>query len=358
MTAGQFGVFSLDTATILSPIIQKQRQTEADGRQRVSVAAAEPRISEVVRRHAALASAGLRRTTLAEKRARKLKLLKPPERCPPATSIRKQDDDDDDDADPPTGTEMVLHRAPMKEESGDGGTTTPVSLSHMMRPRSLTALLGNDAAAVKDRDLLYSLFQCYVQTYAPRLDNMFPIKGSSWQVELAQVALSSPPCFWSMVLVAASYVGMQGRGLVLTLTFQQMAIRSINRAIGASPAVLHNDFGLMSSIASMAHWEATWGSPAASRLHAEGLKLLHPHFDEKGRRHELYAQTMAFANTLGDGPKLEPYGDLHDAAVVTFEEEAREGMASKAKMVTGRGETRMKKGSSGAACKPRPEKKD
>ncbi|KAF7190490.1 hypothetical protein HII31_08204 [Pseudocercospora fuligena] len=143
------------------------------------------------------------------------------------------------------------------------------------------------------------------------------------------MALSSPPCFWALMLAAAAQVGARNASdpssSLMTLGFRHMAIRSINKRLDAPAQNFKNDFGLLIGIAILGSWEKWWGSQEACRAHCDGLKLLQPHFREDEQPHDLFAQIMSFANTFGSGVKPEPFEET--TRVFELEADANIGFA-------------------------------
>ncbi|KAM3424917.1 hypothetical protein BST61_g6891 [Cercospora zeina] len=254
-------------------------------------------IRRIVRRQAALASAGRRKATLAalyEKR-----------------STRKLQH-----------REHALCSIPLSP-TYDGSVHIPEFLPS---PGALAianerfdpfAVQAVDFDAIKDSGMLRSLFYVFMAHVAPLLDLRLPTQDDrrygrrySWQKELPQMALASPPCFWALMLAASGQMDYMTNNSpaksVLTLKFRHMTIRSINKRLDASSTGFRNDFGLLVGIAILGSWEHWWGSPAIRRAHCDGLRMLRPHFKDQDQPHDLFAQVMTFANTFGSEDYTEP----------------------------------------------------
>ncbi|PIA89436.1 hypothetical protein CB0940_07931 [Cercospora beticola] len=174
-----------------------------------------------------------------------------------------------------------------------------------------------DFDAIKDSGMLHSLFNVFMAHVAPLLDLRLPTQEDrrlgrrySWQKELPQMALASPPCFWAVMLAASGQMDSVANNSpaksMLTLKFRHMTIRSINKRLDASSTGFRNDFGLLIGIAILGSWEHWWGSPEACRAHCDGLRMLRQHFKDSEQPHDLFAQVMTFANTFGSKDYTEP----------------------------------------------------
>lgn len=306
MQAGKHGVIVLNPGRRPSIPSRAKSETESEESLELPESNDPAVIKKIVRRQAALASAGRRKATIA------------------ATHHRR------------TANGRRECTALSLSSGGPGGkkvkqeTTAPATATAYPPETALTLAsfeLGTgridpfsahavDFDVVKDPNVLHSLFNLFMTHVAPLLDLRLPTQDDrrygrrySWQTELPQMALSSPPCFWALMLAAAAQVGARNASdpssSLMTLGFRHMAIRSINRRLDSTPQNFKNDFGLLIGIAILGSWEKWWGSQEACRAHCDGLKLLQPHFREHEQPHDLFAQIMSFANTFGTGVKQE-----------------------------------------------------
>ncbi|KXT00304.1 hypothetical protein AC578_6489 [Pseudocercospora eumusae] len=317
MQAGKHGVIVLNPGRRPSLPSRAKSETESDESLDLPESNDPATIRKIVRRQAALASAGRRKATIAATHQKR-------------TGSGRRD---------AAGSTSAGGRKIKQEAPGLGSALALASLTSAelgtgrIDPFSAHAV---DFDVVKDPNVLHSLFNLFMTHVAPLLDLRLPTQDDrrygrrySWQTELPHMALSSPPCFWAVMLAAAAQVGARNASdpssSLMTLGFRHMAIRSINKRLDAPAQNFQNDFGLLIGIAILGSWEKWWGSQEACRTHCDGLKLLQPHFKEDEQPHDLFAQIMSFANTFGSGVKPEPFEET--TRVFELEEDANIGFA-------------------------------
>lgn len=305
MQAGKHGVIVLNPGKKPSRHLRNKPQPESGNLQELPESNDPAVIRKIVRRQAALASAGRRKATIAATQKR--------------TSLVGRQYDASSAAlwDVPNANQEQIGLSPQQITS-PGAFAIACGQFDPFRTHPV------DFNSVKDSSVLYSLFKIFMSHVAPLLDLRLPTQDDrrygrhySWQKELPQMALSSPPCFWSLMLAAAAQVGSrmsnESAAHIMILKFRHMAIRSINRRLDASATGFRNDFGLLIGIAILGSWEHWFGSREACQAHCDGLRLLRSHFEDQEQPHDLKSQIMTFANTFGtrtsvdqEGPRYAP----------------------------------------------------
>jgi hypothetical protein len=321
MRGGQHGVIVLSTANRKPslPATNEPPPPESDASMELAESNDPAAIRKIVRRQAALASAGRRKATIAATL---------PKRTPKRDSAR-----------PSSSTRKPSNTGDSTDEKKVRPPTPP--------PGALTVATGKfdpfnvhpiEFDAVKDPSVLPSMFRFFMSTVAPLLDLRLPTQNDrrygrrySWQTDLPHMALTSPSCFWSLMLASATQIDAKATGKpessVATLGFRHMVIRSINKRLEAPASSFQNDFGLLVGIAIVGSWEKWYGTEEACQAHCDGLKMLRKHFKEENQPHDLYLQIMSFANTFGSGEKKpeEPSFRREVPQMVELEAEAHEG---------------------------------
>ncbi|KAI5367303.1 Putative fungal transcription factor [Septoria linicola] len=299
MQAGKHGVIVLNSGR--RPSLQPRRRPEAESEDTNDLPESnDPAvIRKIVRRQAALASAGRRKATIAATHQKR------------SNANRRQTEA----SVASLASDTISGRRLLSQQHVIGPGALAVT-SHRFDPFMTHPV---DFEIVRDPNVLHSMFNAFMANVAPLLDLRLPTQDDrrfgrrySWQKELPQMALSSPPCFWSVMLSASAQVGARTSNdpasSVTTLNFRHMAIRSINKRLDASGEGFHNDFGLLIGIAILGSWEHWWGSSEACKAHADGLQILRPHFQDQDQPHDLLAQIMTFANTFGTPTSETPAG--------------------------------------------------
>ena len=300
MQTGKHGVIVLNPGRRPSLHPRNKSQPESEDLQELPESNDPAVIRKIVRRQAALASAGRRKATIAATQKR-------------TSVVRRQYD--------ASGTAPSNDRTFKQEHIA-------LSLQQIASPAAFAIACGQfdpfrthpvDFNSVKDSNVLYSLFKVFMSNVAPLLDLRLPTQDDrrygrhySWQKELPKLDISCPPCFGSLRRAAAAPGEKKNindsASQMMILKFRHMAIRSINRRLDASATGLQNDFGLLIGIAILGSWEHWFGSREACQAHCDGLRLLQSHFKDQEQPHDLKSQIMTFANTFGTKSSAEQQG--------------------------------------------------
>lgn len=324
MQTGKHGVIVLNPGKRPSLHPRSKSKPEPDDLQELPESNDPAVIRKIVRRQAALASAGRRKATIAATHQKR------------SSAHRRQYE---------PSSVAVSAREPNTKYG-----QIEASLPQITSPAAFAIACGQfdpfrtqpiDFDSIKDSNVLFSLFKVFMGHVAPLLDLRLPTQDDrrygrhySWQKELPQMALASPACFWSLMLAAAAQVGSKmgsaSSAQIMVLKFRHMAIKSINKRLDASSAGFHNDFGLLIGIAVLGSWEHWFGSREACQAHCDGLRLLQPHFKDHEQPHDLKGQIMTFANTFGTKTGVEQPGPTYSPElprIVELEAETNAGFA-------------------------------
>lgn len=266
-------------------------------------------LRKIVRRQAALASAQSRKDTIAALRSKR------------GRRPGFQRDGRRTSAFPPKDTpeDVIVKQKP-----------SPTTLEIGRTQIDPFSILPIDFGAIKDPNLLHSLFTFCLDIVAPLMDLRLPIKpemtgGQSftWKVGLPSIALRSPPSFWALVMGASCALSLvqskRPTETPITMTLRQKAIECVNKELAAMKDP-NPDLGLLGAIALLGAYERTWGSREAWKAHQDGMKTLCAFIESGGGQNEMARAMLAFSeedkSRVEELPKLEIAPEGHGSGFI------------------------------------------
>lgn len=266
-------------------------------------------LKKIVRRQAALASAQSRKDTIAALRSKRGKRTDGTYR-----NVPRKPSSSTESTSSSSQNEVVVKQKPRP---------SPTVLEVGRRQMDPFSILPIDFNAIKDPNMLHSLFGYCVEVVAPLMDMRMPIKPEltggvafTWKVGLPNTALRSPPSFWALVMGASCALARMQRkhptDTPITMTLRQKAIECVNEEL-RSMKDSNPDLGLLGAIALLGAYERMWGTREAWKAHQEGMKTLSAFLADGGGDNEIAVSILAFSqddqSRIEELPELEARPD-------------------------------------------------
>ncbi|CAK4031279.1 Hypothetical predicted protein [Lecanosticta acicola] len=257
-------------------------------------------LRKIVRRQAALASAQSRKDTIAALRSKRGR------RHGPNRDAKERS------TEVPVSAQDIV----AKEKA------SPTTLEVGRRQIDPFSILPIDFNAIKDPNLLHSLFTFCTDVVAPLMDLRLPIRPEltggqcfTWKISLPATALSSPPSFWALVMGASCAVSLwqfkHPTESPIVMTLRHKTIECVNKELACMKDP-NPDLGLLGAIALLGAYERTWGTREAWKAHQKGMKTLSAFIGKAGGQTEMATAIFAFSeedNVREETPELELTSD-------------------------------------------------